>query len=444
MHTYSVADMKTLELHFTHMAERGWMIDKIGLFTQRYRAVEPCKKLFFVDSLPQITMFDYPGNGDAQDYRSICEESGWKFIAANRLFHVFCADGENSSPMPIHTDNALQAKVYLRAFRKNELPGLLFTLFMFWRVLSKGIGVDLFLYDVMLFMQTGCCILFIAFSWTLGFVFRWYMQMRKSSKNDLPAPTANYRLSKLRNRVFMIGGVACMIMGITLEIADGFPVALLLLLMLIPLLGVGTGLWIRWQIETKRRTRGENIELAIFFFVIVLLVVLGVASLLSHRMQDALFFSDTPDNRPALTLKGMGITETPDHSDTRINGSIAVPVNYEHWESHQLGRAVTHVYRSNSITLTHWLYDRFAEEFTKGFSTIGISKPEEMVLTPDDAAFWGAEKGLAQFFQDTDAAELLLLHDKSILRLTIEGEDMSLETVSQAVQKLWGDILELQ
>ena len=56
----TIGDMKTLEHHFTLMAEQGWMIDKIGMVTHRYRAVEPCKKRFFVDILPQITAFDYP------------------------------------------------------------------------------------------------------------------------------------------------------------------------------------------------------------------------------------------------------------------------------------------------------------------------------------------------------------------------------------------------
>ena len=101
----TIGDMKTLEQHFAEMAAKGWMIDKIGLFAHRYYAIEPCEKRFFVDFLPQITAFDYPENEDAQEYRRICEESGWRFIAANKQFHIFCADGDNPAPVPIHTDN---------------------------------------------------------------------------------------------------------------------------------------------------------------------------------------------------------------------------------------------------------------------------------------------------------------------------------------------------
>ena len=76
MYMGTVGDMKTLEQHFSSMAEKGWMIDKVGSFAHRFRAIEPGKKRFFVDFLPQITAFDYPENEDALDYRSYCEKSG--------------------------------------------------------------------------------------------------------------------------------------------------------------------------------------------------------------------------------------------------------------------------------------------------------------------------------------------------------------------------------
>ena len=98
----TIGDVKNLEIRFAQMAEQGWMIDKIGMFYHRYRAIEPCKKRFFVDFLPQITAFDYPENEEAQDYRSICEDSGWAFLTANRQLHVFCADENAPAPTPIH------------------------------------------------------------------------------------------------------------------------------------------------------------------------------------------------------------------------------------------------------------------------------------------------------------------------------------------------------
>lgn len=150
-----VGDMKNLEHHFSLMAEQGWMIDCLGVFTHRYRAIEPCKKSFFVDFLPQITAFDYPENEDAQDYRAMCEASGWTFITANKQFHVFCAEGNTPAPTPIHTDNKIQARIYLKASRKYEIGMFFISLLMLWFFSPLNRGVELFLSDMFLFMSVG-------------------------------------------------------------------------------------------------------------------------------------------------------------------------------------------------------------------------------------------------------------------------------------------------
>jgi len=442
----TVGDTKTLEQHFTRMAEQGWMIEKIGLFTHRYRAVEPCKKCFFVDLLPQITAFDYPENEDAQDYRSICEESGWDFIAANKQLHVFCADGENPAPMPIHTDNAIQAKIYLKACRKYELPWLLYALFMFWFSSPIGKGVELFLSNISLFMAIGYCFFLIGFIWTFGFVLRWYMRTRKSAKNDMPLPKVNYNLSKLRNKVFLVGIVVflvCMITGIVLEIVGGMSL-IILPMMLIPISAVGVGFWVRRQIDTKRRTRAANIGFFIIVIVVMELVLLGAMGVVVNGIISSPLHSDSLDNRPVLTLNDVGITDAPSSYNTRIKGTVAVPVDYEHWEINQQGSTRTQVYRSISSTLTRRLYDHCAEGLANDFDAIRSTTQEVIIFTSEEAAFWGAEEGMAQFYTGSNAAELLLMNGKTILRLTIEGEDMSLETVSQAVQKLWGDAFQTQ
>jgi len=160
----TVGDMKNLEQHYSDMASKGWLIDKIGLFTHRYRAVEPCKVHFFVDFLPQITAFDYPENEDAQDYRRICEDAGWNFIAANKQFHVFCADDKNPTPIPIHTDNSIHAKIYLRASRKYELPWLLYAVLMFCLFSPLSRGINLLLSNILLFMTIGYSLFLIGYT----------------------------------------------------------------------------------------------------------------------------------------------------------------------------------------------------------------------------------------------------------------------------------------
>ena len=439
----TIGDMKNLEQHYSHMAEQGWMIDKIGVFTHHYRAIEPCKKIFFVDLLPQITAFDYPENEDAKDYRSICEESGWTFISANKQFHVFCADGENSATVPIHTDNSIQAKIYLKACRKYEILGLFYLLFVFWLTSPIGRGAEFLLSNMILFTSIGYFLFLIGAIWTFAAIISWYMKTKKSAKENLPLPKVNYRLSKLRNKMFLFGAVAtilCLIIGIVLDIAGGRPVNMMLTILIAPISGLFVGLCIRRMIDTQRRTRSANITIAILAIVILEILVLGYVTFAisrtpswSHRHPNDI------GNRQVLTLNDLGVVEEPNDYASFVRSSVAVPVNYIYWESHPQGSVDMHLYRSINKKMTQWLYDDFAKEFTKRFDNIYSTTSKLIVFTPDEAAIWGAEKGMTIFSEGSTTVQLLLLNDKSILSLRLSSENMTLETISQAVQNLWND-----
>jgi hypothetical protein len=442
----TVGDMKNLEQHYADMAEKGWMINKVGLFTHRYRAAEPCKKRFFVDFLPQITAFDYPENEDAQDYRRICEESGWTFVAANKQFHVFCAGGENNAPIPIHTDNSIHARIYLKASKKYELPWILCAALMFCLSSLLGRGVELFLSNILLFMALGCCCFSIGYIWTAGFIIRWYIRTRKSAKNGLPMPTVNRHFAELRNRVFAAGTVAfllCAVIGAALETIGGMP-AVFMLALLMPFSAFGVGLWIRRQIDTKRRTRAGNIGLAAAVAIIMEIVFIGGMSFAIMNIPFALD-SGSLGGRPALALSDAGVAAEQGYSSarTRVKGTIAVPVDYEHWESAGGGRVRTQVYRSAGKTLARWLYEHLAEEFAGQFAyrldDLGYSQEPIIVLSSDEAAYWGAEKGMAFNYENSSAVEVLLLNNKTILRISAESANMDAGTVRQAVQRLWAD-----
>ena len=444
IHMGTIGDMKNLEHQYTEMAEKGWMIDKIGVLTHRYRAVEPCKKRFFVDFLPQITMFDYPENEDAQSYRRICEESGWNFVAANKQFHVFCSDDDNDAPIPIHTDNRIHAKIYLKACMKYELPLLLYAVIMFCFSSPLGKGAEIFLSDLSLFMTIGCCCFIIGFIWTLGFMISWCIRTRESAKNDLPLPVVDRRLAKLRNRVFAVGAMAlllCLITGVVLEIIGGMPI-IIGLIGLIPLSAVGVGFWIRRQIDTKRRTRGGNIGLTVAALIITEIVLIGVTVYAVASIQFTPN-SDSPGDRPALTLSDVGVTAEPNYSGTRVEGTIAVPVNYNHWESGGGGNTDTHIYCAINKTLARWLYEHFTEQLYKQFSyrfdDYDYLHESFVALSSDEAAYWGASSGVAYNYANSDTVELLLLKDKTILRITAESMNMDSETIRQAVLKLWDE-----
>lgn len=438
-HVYmgNVGDMKNLEYHFTRMAEKGWMIDKIGLLTHRYRAIEPCKKSFFVDLLPQITAFDYPENEDAQDYRSFCEASGWTFVAANKQFHVFCAEDNTPAPTPIHTDNCIQARIYLKASKKYELPIFLYSLFMIWFFSPLGKGIELFLSNMMLFMAMGYCFFSVGYLWNFCFVIRWFLRTRKSAKHGLPMPVVNYRLARIRINVFsasIILFLACTVLGVVLDLAAGLS-PYIVLIILLPILGLGTGLWIRRQIDTRKRTRGANIGLTIAALVIMELVIIGGMVFTISNLINIQLYPNSIGDRSALTLRDFGMV--PESNSALVKRSAAVPDNYSYWEVTRGGSVNTEVYRSVSNVLTQELYKHYADEFERRYKDEAYSYREVVYLTSSDAAIWGADEGVAVFSGYN--MELLLHRGKTILRLSIGIEGVSAEEAGQVVQGLWCD-----
>jgi hypothetical protein len=439
----TIGDLKNLEQHYSEMAEKGWLIDKIGLLTHRYRAVEPGGRRFFVDLLPQITALDYPENENAQDYRRLCEESGWRFVTANKQFHVFCADEDTDAPIPIHTDNAIHAGIFLKASRKYELPVFLFSLVMLWFFGAVGKGAELLLSDILLFQAVGYVCFLPGYLWTLAFTLRWYARTRVSAKRGLPMPRVNRRLAKLRSHTFFAGLLLfglCTLVGFALEIAGGLPIAIALSLC-IPLSGLGVGLWIRKQIDTKRRTRAGNLRLTVAALVAMEVILVGGAI---FAIMNVPVSADTESlgDRPALVLADVGELSEPQRSHVFIHGTAAVPIEYRYAEFGGGSSVGTQVYRAVHRTLTSWLYDHLEDEISEQFreraEISGDAQHAPTVLSAEEAADWGAEAGVRVRYQ-SNAVELLLWRDRTILRVFADGANMKPETVRQAVRELWGE-----
>ena len=60
-------------------------------------------------------------------------------------------------------------------------------------------------------------------------------------------------------------------------------------------------------------------------------------------------------------------------------------------------------------------------------------------LTTEEAALWGADKGVAAFDTIGSTTELLLLNGRTLSRLSVYGEDISKDALAQAVRGLLGE-----
>jgi len=443
----TIGELKTLEKHFTDMLEQGWMVDKFGGVIIRYRAVEPCKKQFYVDLLPQITAFDYPDNELAHGYRRLCQDSGWEFVTASKQIHVFCAD-EDAAPIPIHTDNKIQAQIYLKACRKQELFSYIMFLFMFGLNIFQQLffnGIEIFLNDTTMIVFFAFLFISICYLWTLGYIILWYIRARRSAKLNLPLPEINYRLARARRIVFVTGTVAGAILataGLALLFFVGIWVLQFFLIFFVPMpLAMAVIMLVKRQIDTKPRTRKANRRRYIIASVAVIVIMFISMNLVMRYMFGSIGSSDMFDrnlgDRPVITMRDIGIYHEPHRTGAIVNGSMAVPVNYTYWESSKYGGGLNmEVHRPVSILLSRGLYNRFVNRIDRH----GIWSENWTItnLRPDEAIFWGADEGIALINNYTGLTNrLIMLCGKTILNISFYDEGTDMNMAAQAVGRLW-------
>jgi len=439
----TTGDIKTLETHFARMAEKGWMIEKVGMLFHTYRRIESCTKKFFVDLLPQITAFDYPENDDAQSYRRLCEESGWTFISAYKQIHVFCAEEDNIEPIPsecipIHTDNKIQAQIYLKAAKK-ELKIFIFVMVLTALLLPLLI-LGKILLDDFIIQLIGEIIFLVGFSWLFWHAVIQYKRIKKCAKLDLPLPPVNYWLVRVRGTVTLIicfVYLILMFLPIFSDIISNIaPPGTLIWVLGVPVIMVGSIIWLIRQINTKRRKRKTNIILTIFTIIVVTVISLF---LIVFGMVFFKFNIPTApiEDFPVITLHefGIGLYSEPDEITAEVRSSVPALINYFYEERSEFAFVKTKVIKSNIKAVSQLFYNTMSERFYNHFNE--NTDWHITVLDSEKAAVWGADEGYYIVCHCGRTINLLLLKENAILEFSFQGRDNETNTARKLIRDFW-------
>ena len=144
-----------------------------------------------------------------------------------------------------------------------------------------------------------------------------------------------------------------------------------------------------------------------------------------------------------MTLSDIGAVSNPqeDTISSYVYHSLLIPIHHEHWESNPNNSVHTQAFNSISHALTRKSYNDRVNAFEKRFST--NYKPDLLVLTAEEAAFWGADEGLAIIYDNYESRgstgiELLLRSNNSILQISIFTKSYTtLDDIREAVLRVW-------
>lgn len=219
--TFSFYDRTGTERHLEEMAEKGWLLERIGQFFWTYRRIEPKKLAFSVCYFPKASQFDPEPSEEQQTFYDFCEHSGWVLAASNAQLQVFYNEREN--PVPIETDPVLEVESIHRTMKKSLIPsqlGLLAAAFLnagltVWRLSGDPIGV---LSSPAGLFTSLCWVLIVALVGVeLGSYFRWHRKAVLAAERGEFLETGSHRKLQIGALVLIAAGTVWFILSVALS-----------------------------------------------------------------------------------------------------------------------------------------------------------------------------------------------------------------------------------
>lgn len=113
-------DGESIAAHLEKMAERGWMLVKMGPFFWVYRRTEPRKISFHVSFFPTGSPFDPALTAGEDELGEMCAHAGWKLAASDQRMRVFYNADQNA--IPVETDPWVESAAVHSVAMRTAVP----------------------------------------------------------------------------------------------------------------------------------------------------------------------------------------------------------------------------------------------------------------------------------------------------------------------------------
>ena len=198
---YSFYDHTGMTTHLEEMAQRGWLLDKMGGMFWRYRKVEPQRLRFALVYFPEVTGFEPTKPEGHSRMEDLCAGTGWQLAATAGKFQIYY--NEDPDPVELETDPMTQVQVIHRTMKKNFLPSYailavmsVLQLMVQMTSLTRDFGLQYsgkvyYLSGVSWAMIPIWSLLLLAYLLELGRYFLWYRRAKNRAEEGLMTPSVS-------------------------------------------------------------------------------------------------------------------------------------------------------------------------------------------------------------------------------------------------------------
>ena len=447
---HSFYDHTGIEAHLGRMAERGWLLDKIGRFFWHYRRVEPRKLAFCVSYFPKASQFD-PGPTEAQEtFYDLCAHTGWTLAASSAQMQVFY--NEREDPTPIDTDPALEIDAIRQSAKKSWLiPMFLFlglslmeeTMFLF-QLLNHPLNLLCSPYS--LFAMVCYAALFLLTAVELGTYYRWRSRAKRAAEQGEFLATRSHPVFQKLLLAFVTIGFVWLAAS---QLSGGSgPLAILMV-------GITCGTFLVVAVVQgvsalmKRKNVSKDTNRMVTWFLSIGLSILLVAlipAILFQADQSGWREQDVrPDEVPLALTELLGLPgDTPDwHRDASSTQSPLVGFLDTRQYIGDHGSPDRRWLTYHIVTVrAPFLYGVCKEEMLTRHDTrdrLGVPDGEKSWYEPSDPAPWGAEEAYEKYFQNpaVTGPTYLLCYPGRIVEIDFDWEPTP-EQIALAAERLGG------
>jgi len=418
-------DYKAMETYLREMAGKGWMLEKLGRMTAKFRAIEPKNLQFYVDVFTEGGPLTPENTREAEEYRSLCQESGWSFITSQDYLQFFYAE-EGTNPIPIQTDQALEQKIVESTLWKNELIGILLFLIVSVIGLFKlyplshinfltftGVA-GTFLYPLL-----GIPVMFIAI-----YDLIWMLKARKNIRRGLAIEKPTLKGARRRAMAFHIPTYIIGFIIIIALVADAFFLPDVLVISLLPLaIGSIIGFSLRYIIKKKLTDKKDSIVYVLLAVIVITITILIVPPIDIGRSGNYTNNIEAiPDDYPVVTMCELNT----EYEQGRLVGSEfsprmspITPRQYNYWETRDINGIMKGIrvnyYKTIGPYYAQIIFHGLAEKMQQVITWRSMTIRNKSVIADEEMrALWNMDN----LVLTEDKDEILMQKGNTILHLS--------------------------
>lgn len=204
---YTIEDVKAAQAELDELADQGWELAELGIFTATFRRAERPRRCWVEPA--RWTSIRRKDEQARADYLALCDETGWDLLdeAAGMFYFQAKPDTE---PAPIQTDGSLEWEEVLKKSLWNQAYTF-FYLVIYWVAWSVGRFFrdqprvwELFLSNGAMLIQTFLLV-WIVLELFLGFrVVRYRKKCRRAAEAGKPMPVPGRKAARFRGAVPLV------------------------------------------------------------------------------------------------------------------------------------------------------------------------------------------------------------------------------------------------